>query len=368
VLTNGSNGIPADYPTRVVREDPEREGLLYAGTEFGAFISFDNGVRWQPLQLNLPITPITDMKVWRGDLVLSTQGRAFWILDDIVPLRQMSARVSSQQTYLFKPRDAYRFRYSATLGGEESTRQSTSDPQYPPRGAMIDYWLPANTTGPVTLDVLTPSGTIVRSYSSEMRAPPEASPDLSPPNMASVGTPRISKNAGLNRAIWDLAYPGPWDTLARRSGRDGPVVAPGTFTVRLSANGVVQTQPLIVRADPRAIRDGITSDILREQLAHNLRVRDLTSQVNIAAAEVSAISKRGGEAASLPRLRAVQQLLLTPPVRYSQPGLQAHIQYLYGAATSADQKVGRDAQLRYVELKQQFESVLKEIRDIVRTK
>jgi photosystem II stability/assembly factor-like uncharacterized protein len=368
LLTNGSNGIPGDSPTRVVREDPEREGLLYAGTEFGTFISFDNGARWQSLQLNLPITPVTDMKVHRGDLVLSTQGRAFWILDDIVPLRQLRARATAQQAYLFKPRDAYRLRYSATLGGDESARQSTSDPQYPPRGAMIDYWLPPNTNGAITLDILTPSGSVVRSYSSEPRPPQnQVSSNLKLPDMAGVGTPRISKNPGLNRAVWDLAYPGPWDTLARRNGRDGPMVAPGNFTVRLSANGVVQTQPLVVRADPRQTRDGITNDVLREQLAHNLRVRDMTTEVNIAAAQLGALLKKPPKSSSADaRLHALERDILTPPVRYSQPALQAHIQYLYSAMNSVDQKVSRDAKLRYAQLRRQLDTALRELRDVTR--
>ncbi|HVD60808.1 MAG TPA: hypothetical protein VNC11_08050 [Gemmatimonadaceae bacterium] len=237
LLTNGNNGIPSDYPTRVVREDPARAGLLYAGTEFGAFISFDNGARWQPLQLNLPVTPITDMKVWRGDLVLSTQGRAFWILDDITPLRELNDRLRTQSAYLFKPRDAYRLRYSSRFGGEESNRGSTADPQYPPRGAMIDYWLPASSSGLVKIDILTPTGEIVRSFSSQRGEAQRTSwPDLIVPDMSAVGSPVLTKNPGLNRVIWDLAYPGPWDTTARRSGREGPMVAPGTFTVRLTSN------------------------------------------------------------------------------------------------------------------------------------
>ncbi|HUQ18933.1 MAG TPA: hypothetical protein VM099_04905 [Gemmatimonadaceae bacterium] len=368
LLTNGSNGIPADQPTRVVREDPEREGLLYAGTEFGAYVSFDNGARWQSLQLNLPVTPVTDMKVWRGDLVLSTQGRSFWILDDIAPLRELNDRMRSRTTHLFKPRDTYRLRYSSRFGGEESTRGSTADPQYPPRGAMIDYWLGANTTGPVTIDILNSSGEIVRTFSSE-RAPQERTswPDLTAPTMALTGTPPMSKTPGMNRAIWDLAYPGPWDTLSRRSGRDGPMVAPGTFTVRLTANGVEESRPLVVRADPRALRDGMTNEILREQLAHNLRVRDLTTKVNIAVAQLNAMAKNRGDAALLGRLHAMQQLLITPPIRYSEPALQAHIQYLYSAALSADQKVGRDAQLRYAELKRQLDSALAQLRELIRT-
>src|SRR5919199_204279 len=138
LLTPGTNGIPADYPTRVVREDPDRPGLLYAGTEFGAFISFDDGRKWYPFQLNLPRTPVTDMKVHRKDLVLSTQGRAFWILDDLTPIHQMSASAMAGRGHLFRPRAAYRMRYSTGFGGLESERAPAPDePQYPPPGAVI---------------------------------------------------------------------------------------------------------------------------------------------------------------------------------------------------------------------------------------
>jgi len=107
-LTDGTNGIAADEPTRVVREDPDRAGLLYAGTEFGIYVSFDNGARWQPFQMNLPHTPVTDIKIAHGDLVLSTQGRSFWILDDLTPLHQLSDKVSGAQAFLFAPRAAVR--------------------------------------------------------------------------------------------------------------------------------------------------------------------------------------------------------------------------------------------------------------------
>ncbi|MEZ4954659.1 MAG: hypothetical protein R2825_13915 [Saprospiraceae bacterium] len=111
-----TKGIPADYPVRVVREDPDREGLLYAGTEYGLFVSFDDGNQWQPFQQNLPVTPVTDLKVHRKDLVLSTMGRGFWILDDLSALHQSFDKMNASEAMLFKPRDTYRYRYS-TFGG-----------------------------------------------------------------------------------------------------------------------------------------------------------------------------------------------------------------------------------------------------------
>jgi len=367
LLTNGSNGIPADFPTRVVREDPDREGLLYAGTEFGVFVSFDNGRLWRSFQLNLPVTPITDMKLQRGDLVLSTQGRSFWILDDVAALSQLSDVVVARPTHLFKPRDAWRLRYTAGFGGEESNRGSSADPQYPPRGAMIDYWLSLNTSGPVMLDVLDRNGAIVRSFSSEVpqSGTVEVPNGLQPPNMASAGTPRLPKSPGLNRVIWDFAYPGPWDTSPRRNGRDGPLAPPGIYTVRITANGVTESQPLVVRPDPRVTRDGVTTSDLRAQLAHNLRVRDLVSRVNIAVAKLGAVDKSRQPAPALLQLQSLQDLLVTPSIRYSEPALQSHIQYLYTAAMGADQKVGGDAITRYRELRRQLDDALRQLRPFI---
>src|SRR5215468_548324 len=131
-LTDGQNGVPINYPTRVVREDPEREGLLYAGTEFGMFISFDDGAHWQPFQLNLPNVPVTDIKVHKNDLVVSTQGRSFWILDNITSLHQLSAAVNPSNVHLFKPRSGYRTRVNPNI-----------------LGPNIDYYLPSAPSGPV---------------------------------------------------------------------------------------------------------------------------------------------------------------------------------------------------------------------------
>ena len=357
-LTTGANGVPADHPARVVREDPGRAGLLYLGTEFGMFVSFDDGARWRPLQLNLPATPVTDIKVHRGDLVLSTQGRGFWVLDDLAPLHELSARATAAPLHLFAPREAYRVRYASEFGGAESARQASGDPEYPPPGAMIDYWLaaaPGAAGAPVTLDVLDAGGRVVRSFTSAAageRSQPPAEPSMRAPSMERVGTPALPARAGLNRFVWNLAHAGPWDASEARSGRNGPMVVPGTYTLRLTAGGQTATRPLLVRADPRVARDGITPAVLTEQLAHNLRVRDLVSEANQAVARLRAAKTRltsagPAGASTLARLTTIEGRLVTPPVRYSRPGLQAHIAYLYGLTTRADQRVGRDAADRY---------------------
>jgi photosystem II stability/assembly factor-like uncharacterized protein len=156
LLTDGRNGIPDDHPVRVVREDPDREGLLYAGTEFGMFVSFDEGAHWQTLQQNLPRTPISDLRVHRQDLVVATQGRSFWILDDLTPLHAMRDAIRDQALHVFQPRDATLARFRA-VGGNRA-------PEVPPRGVVLSYWIGDAVTGDVEIRVLDASGTVIRHF------------------------------------------------------------------------------------------------------------------------------------------------------------------------------------------------------------
>ena len=154
-ITTGTNGIPNDHPVRVVREDPDRAGLLYAGTEFGMFISFDDGENWQTLQLNLPVTPITDLKIVDKDLVMSTMGRSFWILYDLTPLHEIDERVASADAHLFAVKDPYRLRMPRR--GNRSA-MSPDEPQYPEAGANIDYYLAGEPSGEIELEILDGEG------------------------------------------------------------------------------------------------------------------------------------------------------------------------------------------------------------------
>ena len=342
-LTDGSNGIPNDAPTRVVREDPSRAGLLYAGTEFGMYVSFDDGKHWRPLQLNMPITPITDIRVHRKDLVLSTQGRSFWILDDLAPLHELTDAIAAKPVHLFTPRAAIRYRYRAGFGGAEAERGASDDaPQYPPSGAMIDYWLASPAVGSVTLDILDAKRVVIRSFSSD---------SVRDSSMVRAGTARLPARAGLNRAIWDMSHSGPWSENAAQRGRNGPMATPGTYAVRLTANGVTTTHPLVLRADPRVARDGISQAVLEAQLAHNLRVRELVTDANRVAARLKELKN--------PTLDAE---FFTPPVRYSKPALQTHITYLYSMALGADQPISRDAADRYTELRKALDNIKARIR------
>jgi photosystem II stability/assembly factor-like uncharacterized protein len=338
-LTDGTNGIAADEPTRVVREDPTRPGLLYAGTEFGMYVSFDDGARWHSLQLNMPVTPITDFRVHRNDLVLSTQGRSFWILDDLTPLQQMSDAIANKGSHLFKPRDAIRYHYRAGFGDADSERPASEDtPAYPPAGAMIDYWL-GSVPRTFTLEILDAKGAVVREFSS-----PDSVRVRTGGRGAGAAT-GPSTSAGLNRFIWDMTYPGPTGGSAAAGGR-GPMAAPGNFTVRYIANGVTTSQPLVLKADPRVSRDGATQSVLEQQLAFNLKVRDLVTESNRVGAELRTLNDK-----------TLSDEFFTPPVRYSRPGLQAHIAYLYSMTLGADQKVGKDATDRYAELKKALETL-----------
>jgi photosystem II stability/assembly factor-like uncharacterized protein len=343
------NGIAPDEPTRVVREDPDRAGLLFAGTEFGMYVSFNNGALWQPFQLNLPATPVTDIKIAHQDLVLSTQGRSFWILDDITPLEQYRG---TGNPVFFVPREAVR---TPPRGGGGGLAPG-SGVQYPRPGAVLTYYLPNAPDGEVTLDILDQSGHPVRTFTSA--APPEVpereaggGDDEEDNPFRGRGAPtRLERTAGLHRFTWDLRYPGPWLNASRPEGPNGPMAVPGQYAVRFTVGSFATTQPLTVIEDPRVVEDGVTTADLREQFEHNLRVRDLVSQCNKLVARVKAA-----------KLDAIAAHLITPSIRYSQPLLQTHITYLYSVTTATDQKIGQDVVERYAQLRKQLDDLTAEV-------
>ncbi|HVO97065.1 MAG TPA: hypothetical protein VMT15_03320 [Bryobacteraceae bacterium] len=352
LLTDGHNGIAADEPTRVVREDPDRPGLLYAGTEFGIYISFDNGGHWQSFQLNLPVTPVTDIKVAHKDLVLSTQGRSFWILDNLTPLHQLKDFTGSQPV-LFAPRQAVRTPGAQALEG--LTRTETI--RYPQTGAQIDYYL-QSAAAEVTLEILDESGKLIRKFSSKATAPaPVAGED----EMGFGGGGRgrgavVPPDAmpGMHRFTWDLRYPGPWQSARNPEGPNGPVAVPGKYQVRITAGSFTATQPFTVIEDPRITKDGVTQADLQEQFDHNMRVRELVSDMNKMVARIRSAPKS-------PQLDAFASHIVTPTIRYSKPELQTHIQYLYQLTNGADQKPGRDAVERYEVLRKELDGRLAEL-------
>ncbi len=367
LLTDGTNGIPADEPTRVVREDPSRPGLLYAGTEFGIYVSFNDGKTWQSLQLNLPNTPITDLKVHHKDVVISTQGRAFWILHNVEPLHELTDALVRRQAHIFTPRPSWRMRYNAGFGGLESARENSTDPEYPPSGATIDYWFASAPAGEVTLEVVDAKGTVVRRFSNlaagEQRVEPTEQ-SMRAPMWERIGTPRLPAAKGHNRFAWDLSLAGPFDASSGRAGRNGPTIVPGDYQVRITYGAWTETRPLVVMADPRVVADGITLPVMQELLDHNLAVRDLVTDMNGLSAEVEA-AYRTATGTQKERVGEIRATIQSEPWRYGRPGLAAHVQYLYGATMRADQKVGNDAKARLVELKKEVQDLRERLKRVV---
>jgi photosystem II stability/assembly factor-like uncharacterized protein len=254
-----TNGLPAGVYVHVVKEDPKRQGLLFAGTERGAFMSLNDGDTWEPLQLNLPVTSVRDFEIYENDLIVATHGRGFWVIDDISPLRQVNDAVLKADAFLFKPADAINF----TQGGDNGTPLQKDEPQAlnPADGAYIDYYLRQNATGPVTIEILDGTGTVLRTFSSE--GAPQAAPGGRGgrgggggiPNTSALWRPTpepFSANAGVHRVVWQPIAPGAGGGRGRGGGRGGGGTAlTGTFTAKLTANGRSYTQTFVVRPDPR---------------------------------------------------------------------------------------------------------------------
>ena len=257
--TRSDQGIAPQAYVNAVRADPVRAGLLYAGTETGVYVSFDEGYHWQSLQLNLPTASVRDLAVHGHDLVVATHGRSFWILDDLTPLRQLADSALRAPAHLFAPARAVRLRRSVS----NDTPLPPEEPHgtNPPAGAVIDYLLGSAPAGSVTLEIRDARGALVRRFSSDDRAapPPE------PPQIADEWLPRAeppTRHVGLNRFVWDLRYPPPPAerhdySIAAIAGQgtvaepQGPLVLPGEYQVRLGVGGQTYAQALRVELDPR---------------------------------------------------------------------------------------------------------------------
>lgn len=281
-------GLPETVRARVVREDPRDPALLYAGTEMGAYVSFDGGDHWQPLQLNLPHTVVSDMKVHSNDLVISTYGRSFWILDDVTPLRQLQQAAAGDRPFFFTPETAMRVRWS----NNHDTPLPPEVPagQNPPEGAILDYYLPQAARGPISLQIFDSAGNLVNQYSNT--APPD---DRSAPNVPEYWfePPAVlATSAGEHRFVWNLRYPTPkaltysyygnlldyteytltWHAVIGHTPRVqpvGPLANPGTYRLKLTVDGVTLTQNLRLVNDPRS---AVTPEDLKHQLALERRV------------------------------------------------------------------------------------------------
>jgi len=248
-----TNGLPGGVYAQTVKEDPKRKGLLFAGTETGVWVSFDDGDQWQSLQLNLPATSMRDLAVHGNDLIVATHGRGFWVLDDVTALRQITDEVAKSEAYLFRPEVALRMHAGADDGTPMPRDEALAE--NPPVGAMIDYYLKSAASGAVTLEILDAKGKLVRRYSSEDHVP---TVDPSKINIPASWIPKreaLPAAAGMHRWIWDLHYTpaggGRGGMYGFFFGRGGVAALPGQYTVRLTAEGKSHTQPLTVEMDPR---------------------------------------------------------------------------------------------------------------------
>jgi photosystem II stability/assembly factor-like uncharacterized protein len=251
-----TKGLPAGAYVHTVKEDPQRRGLLFAGTERAVYFSIDDGENWQTLQLNLPVASMRDMEIYQNDLILATHGRGFWVIDDMSPLRQLDATVMKSDMWLFKPADCINF----VGGGDNGTPVQKDEPQAQnaPNGATIDYYLKEAPTGPVTLEILNASGATLRRYSTDAAAETGTAggrrqsggiPDVSP---LWRSTPeRFSGAAGMHRVVWNPVAASPATARGERGGFREQTPLAGNFTAKLTANGKTLTQTFVVKPDPR---------------------------------------------------------------------------------------------------------------------
>jgi hypothetical protein len=253
-----TTGLPAGVYLQTVKEDPKRRGLLVAGTELGVFVSFNDGDNWQSLQLNLPPSSMRDLAFHENDLIVATHGRSVWVLDDISALRQITTEVAASGAHLFRPADAFILPPGTDAG--TPTQKDEAEAENPPSGAILDYYLKSAPSGPVTLEILNPSGTPIRRFSSSDPVPPVNVNTLAVNAVWHQPLEPPSAAAGMHRFVWDLRPDPPPDARGRGApggggGGDGrgdpPPVAPGSFSVKLTVNGRSYTQPLTVKADPR---------------------------------------------------------------------------------------------------------------------
>lgn len=330
-------GIPSDFTSKVLREDPVREGLLYAGTEFGMFVSFNEGKTWKSFQQNLPVTPITDIKIFRGDLILSTMGRAFWILDNITSLRQKEINQLNNIAHVFKPDTTIRYRYP-------KIRSRGGVAQYPRTSVIIDYYLPKGTSE-VQLEIVDASNkSVVTILSGTSSVKEVENMDLS--QVFRYVDKKLSLKEGGNRFNWNLRQKGAWSSNKRRSFKNGPMVAPGKYSAKLTVNNAVFEQSFEIIMDPRVEDDGITQLDIVNQIAMQEKVQNLLSDARKLQMKLEKDTSN--------KAQNKLQKLKNDTGAYPQQMLVSQISYLLNMISGADQKPGQEAAKRFIELTNQL--------------
>ena len=374
-IATGERGIPSDSPVWVVREDPEREGLLYAGTEFGLYVSFDDGQSWRSFQQNLPVTRVPDLKVKDNDLVVATHGRSYWIMDDLAPLRQMTDDVMTADMHLFDPAPAHLVSGS---GGDADNEDR--EPAGDPGGAALDYTFAEAPDTTVTLDVVGPDGAVVRSLTSDSAAAEED------------GNPVLPAETGLNRVYWSLRADGvdKVDDAIVWGFTGGPKVPPGTYTVRLTTAATADTlsETVDVRMDPR-LEDVTRADLQAQyELATDVRdsttavydairtIRSVREQVTSVADHAANAGHHGltARADSISEdLTAIEEELMQTRNESNQdplnfpPQLDNQYAYLYGYVAGPSGPPTEGARTRFEDLNEQWRSLHGRLQTILNT-
>lgn len=388
-LTDGKNGIPADHSVRVVREDPDVKGLLYAGGEFGLYVSFDDGKTWQSFQQKLPVTPITDLQVKNQDLVVATQGRSFWILDDLTPLHQLDDEVAAADAWLFDPRDTYR------LGGGGFGGRGGSAGANPPGGVMIFYYLaeePESSEDPteVQLEIMDAGGEVLRTLSStkpEYRAP-SAFARFFPELFA--GGRKLEAKKGMNRYVWNFRLPDgelQKDAVLWGSSR-GPRVPPGTYQAKLSIGEWSQTREFEILADPRldtpqadydaqfALAKKVWETLVESHAALG-KLRDTRTQIGDLTKRLTGAGHGEGledaAKAAKEKLTAIEERIYQTKTESSQdvlnfpPKIDGQIAGLLGAVESADARPTAGVEARFTDLRAELDAILADLDAVMAT-
>ena len=401
-----TNGIPKGDYVHAVRQDPKRKGLLYAGTENGVYVSFNDGDKWEPLQLNLPRSPINDLIIKNNDLAVATHGRAFWVLDDLSPLQQWQDSTRDQDLHLFTPRAANHTNFP---GGFFGPRGSAG--QNPPAGAIFYYYLkteikkPEHRGGgdgaaspdasadkkpsPSKIEILDESGKVIRTY--PPKNPPVDTPDGG--GFRRAGQGELPTEAGINRFVWDLRYEGATripNSPLWGGGTDGPIALPGKYQVRLTINGKTETQPFEIVPDPRL---KVTQEDLKKQfdlmtaiLGQVTRVHDSIQQIRDVRAQINGLNKRLKEekfanakavadagAALDKKMTAVEEELIATKAKSGQDVLNYPIKLnnllvaLGGVVSSADAAPTKQDYEMWDDLKQQSDAQLAKWEEIKKT-
>jgi photosystem II stability/assembly factor-like uncharacterized protein len=329
--TQITSGIPDGAYVHAVREDPVRKGLLFAGTELGIYVSFDDGAHWQSLQLNLPNTPVHDMAIHNGDLAIATHGRAFWMLDDIAPLRQADSAMATSEAHLFQPSTSTRTRMGHTK------RRRNAVAENPPDGAILYYYLKEAPKEPIRLEILDSADKVIRTYGSEEKKKPETDEEGEFEKDEAPET--IPAQAGLNTFAWDWRYQEPVKipkAIYDEGDPTGPLALPGKYKVRLVAGGKTEIEPIEIVLDPRVKTSAAD---LQKQFDLMLKLRDREDEMNKAIlsirdlrSQLLAIEKRIGSggankgltdqsAALRTKISDIEHQLINPEAKASEEEL-----------------------------------------------